>query len=339
MLRSDFYFDLPSELIAQTPPEQRGDSRLLLMDRTTGRLQDSLFADLTETLKADDLLVLNNTQVIPARLFGSKLSGGRVEILIERLLEDNGLLVHLRASRAPKPGSRLRLDQGPECQVLARRGDLFELRLETVEPILQVLERCGQIPLPPYIKRMPDASDAARYQTVFAAQPGAVAAPTAGLHFTAELLERLSQKGVEQGFITLHIGAGTFQPVRSERVEEHRIHSEWVDVDTRICEQIRLTRQRGGRVVAVGTTVARSLETAAKFGVLAPYQGETQLFIYPGYEFRAVDALLTNFHLPESTLLMLVAAFAGYDNTLAAYRHAVARRYRFFSYGDAMLIA
>jgi S-adenosylmethionine:tRNA ribosyltransferase-isomerase len=338
MLRRDFYFDLPSELIAQEPPERRGDSRLLLLDRVMGDLQDRLFADLEAILDAGDLLVLNNTRVIPARLFGAKSSGGRIEILIERLLEGSRVLAHIRASRAPKAGSRLRLDKGPECYVVGREGALFELCMETTEPLVQILERCGQIPLPPYIQRAPEDSDAERYQTVFAELPGAVAAPTAGLHFTPELLARLSQKGVEQGFITLHIGAGTFQSMRSERIEEHHMHSEWIEVNGQICEQIQRVQQRGGRIIAVGTTVARSLETAAQSGVLKPYQGETQLFIYPGYRFHVVDALLTNFHLPESTLLMLVAAFAGYENTLNAYRHAVAQRYRFFSYGDAMLI-
>ncbi|MEZ5594287.1 MAG: tRNA preQ1(34) S-adenosylmethionine ribosyltransferase-isomerase QueA [Gammaproteobacteria bacterium] len=338
MLRSDFYFELPSELIAQTPPARRGDSRLLLMDRTTGTLQDRLFADLMQVLRPGDLLILNNTKVIPARLFGTKTSGGQVEILLERLLDDNHLLAHVRASRSPKPGSRLHLHNGPDCEVLGRQGELFELRLDTAEPILKVLEHCGQMPLPPYIKRAPQANDAERYQTVFADLAGAVAAPTAGLHFTTELLQTLARQGVAHDFITLHVGAGTFQPVRVEQIKQHHMHSEWAHVDARICEKIALARQSGGRVIAVGTTVVRSLETASSSGELKPFQGETRIFIYPGYRFHTVDALLTNFHLPESTLLMLVAAFAGYENTMAAYRHAVANRYRFFSYGDAMLI-
>ena len=338
MLRSDFYFELPSELIAQTPPARRGDSRLLLMDRATGTLQDKLFADLMQVLRPGDLLILNNTKVIPARLFGTKTSGGQVEILLERLLDDNHLLAHVRASRSPKPGSRLHLHNGPDCEVISRQGELFELRLDTAEPILKVLEHCGQMPLPPYIKRAPQANDAERYQTVFADLPGAVAAPTAGLHFTTELLQTLARQGVAHDFITLHVGAGTFQPVRAEQIKQHHMHSEWAHVDARVCEKIALTRQSGGRVIAVGTTVVRSLETASSSGELKPFQGETQIFIYHGYRFHTVDALLTNFHLPESTLLMLVAAFAGYENTMAAYRHAVANRYRFFSYGDAMLI-
>ena len=338
MLRRDFHFNLPPELIAQTPPAQRSDSRLLMLNRVTGEMQDRYFGDLMTALRPDDLLVFNNTKVIPARLFATKHSGGRVEILVERLLDDHEFLAHVRASRSPKPSTWLSLPDGPDIQVLERDGALFKLRCDSPITILDLLEQYGQVPLPPYIKRTPQTADKDRYQTIYACQPGAVAAPTAGLHFTAELLQRLTAKGVALGFVTLHIGAGTFQPVRTEQIEAHRMHSEWLCVDERICEQIAHIRQRGGRTVAVGTTVVRSLETASRDGELKPYRGETDIFITPGYRFRCVDALITNFHLPESTLLMLVAAFAGYEQTMAAYRHAVAQRYRFFSYGDAMLI-
>lgn len=336
--RQDFHFDLPPELIAQHPPTRRGDSRLLTLDGATGVLGDRLFRELPTLLHPGDLLVFNDTRVIPARLFGHKASGGRIEVLVERLLDERRALVHLRASKAPKPGSALQLDAGFTATVLGRHDDLFEIRAETTEPLLTLLERHGRLPLPPYITREPTLEDRDRYQTVYARQPGAIAAPTAGLHFDQDLLDQLNARGVERTFITLHVGAGTFQPLRVERIEEHIMHAEWIDVSAQVCERIRATRARGKRVIAVGTTAVRALETTAQAGDIQPWQGETRIFIYPGYRFRCVDALITNFHLPESTLLMLVAAFAGYAPILRAYRHAVAHRYRFFSYGDAMFM-
>lgn len=338
--RQDFYYDLPPELIAQHPPAQRGDSRLLTLDSVTGRLDDRRFCDLPELLRPGDVLVFNDARVIPARLHGRKAgSGGRVEILVERLLDERRALVHIRARRAPKPGGLLLLDAGFSAVVSALHGDLFEICLESDEPLSALLERHGRIPLPPYIRRKPTPLDAERYQTVYARQPGAVAAPTAGLHFDPALLERLAVLGVEQVFITLHVGAGTFQPLRVERITEHVMHSEIIEVGEEACERIRAARKRGGRVVAVGTTAVRALETAACDGEIRPWRGETRMFIYPGYRFRVTDALITNFHVPESTLLMLVAAFAGHAEILRAYRHAVEQRYRFFSYGDAMFLS
>lgn len=337
--RQDFRFDLPPELIAQHPPAQRGDSRLLALDGATGELGDRLFRDLPELLRPGDVLVFNDTRVIPARLYGRKASGGQIELLVERLLDERRALVHLRASKSPKTGSSLLLDDGLTATVLGRHGDLFEIRVESDEPLLALLERHGRIPLPPYIAREPAAADRERYQTVYAREPGAVAAPTAGLHFDQAMLDRIAAMGVEQTFITLHVGAGTFRPLRTERIAEHVMHAERVEVGDEVCARIRAARARGGRVIAVGTTAVRALETAANDeGVPQPWRGETRIFIYPGYRFRCVDALITNFHLPESTLLMLVAAFAGQVEILNAYRHAVERRYRFFSYGDAMFL-
>ena len=337
--RQDFRFDLPPELIAQHPPARRGDSRLLTLDGATGALGDRRFDDLPELLRPGDLLVFNDTRVIPARLHGRKASGGRIELLVERLLDERRALVHLHASKAPKPGGRLLLDAGFAATVLGRHGELFEIRAESDEPLLALLEQHGRIPLPPYIAREPTAADSERYQTVYARRPGAVAAPTAGLHFDRALLDRIAARGVERAFITLHVGAGTFQPLRVERIAEHVMHAERIEVGAEVCEQIRAARARGGRVVAVGTTAVRALETVADAeGIPQPWRGETRIFIYPGYRFRCVDALITNFHLPESTLLMLVAAFAGHAEVLGAYRHAVEHRYRFFSYGDAMFL-
>ncbi len=336
MQRSAFYYDLPSELIAQAPLAARTASRLLVLDAETGALADRTFADLPELLREGDLLVCNDTRVVPARLVGRKASGGRVELLLERALGPRRALVQLRASHAPQPGGALELPGGAVGTVIGRAGALFEVELDRdVDPYL---EAHGEVPLPPYIDRAPEAADRERYQTVFARAPGAVAAPTAGLHFDAALLAALEARGVERAFVTLHVGAGTFAPVRHERIEEHELHAERLEVSTAGCAAVARCRSRGGRVVAVGTTSVRALETAAQRGALAPYSGETRLFIYPGYRFRVVDALVTNFHLPESSLLMLVAALAGTDATLAAYRHAVAERYRFFSYGDAMFV-
>lgn len=339
MLRSDFHFDLPEELIAQQPPAQRGDSRLLVLDGASGALSDQRFTELPDWLRPGDLMVFNDTRVIPARLHGVKEgSGGKVEVLVERVLDSRRVLAHVRASKAPKPGTRLWLEQAVHARMLGRHEDLFELAFEDERGVFEVLERHGHIPLPPYIERADAAEDAERYQTVYARSPGAVAAPTAGLHFTPALLEQLAAGGIETAFVTLHVGAGTFLPVRSERIEDHRMHSEWLQVGEEVVAAVARTRARGGRVIAVGTTAVRSLESAAADGELRPFTGETAIFITPGYRFRVVDALVTNFHLPESTLLMLVSALAGHAEIMAAYRHAVAQRYRFFSYGDAMFI-
>jgi len=336
MQRRDFHYDLPSELIAQAPLARRGASRLLVLDGAQGSFRDDRFDALPELLEAGDLLVLNDTRVLPARLIGRKSSGGRVELLLERLLDGRRALVQLRASHTPRPGARLELPDGAAIEVKGRAGALFEVEFD--RDAMAVLEAHGQVPLPPYIERAADEADRERYQTVFARAPGAVAAPTAGLHFDAPMLERLAARGVEHTFLTLHVGAGTFAPVRTERVEEHELHAEWLQVSTAACEAVARCRARGKRVVAVGTTSVRALETAASGGTLRPYIGDSRLFIYPGFEFRVVDAMVTNFHLPESSLLMLVCAFAGRELTLAAYRHAVEQHYRFFSYGDACFV-
>lgn len=339
MQRQQFSYELPPELIAQAPLSRRGDSRLLWLDAPRGTVADLRFAELERLLRPGDLLVFNDTRVIPARLFGHKDSGGRVELLVERVLDEHTVLAHLRASKTPKAGTRLRFEPALDALVEQREGDLFRVRFEAGEPVLALLERHGHMPLPPYIRRADEQADRERYQTVYAREPGAVAAPTAGLHFDQELLAALQARGVGQAFVTLHVGAGTFQPVRAEHIEEHRMHSEYVVVEEAVVDAVAETRARGGRVIAVGTTVVRSLESAARAGTLRPLSGETDIFIYPGYEFQVVDALLTNFHLPESTLLMLVCAFGGYEPVMQAYRHAVAESYRFFSYGDAMFIS
>lgn len=337
MRLADFRFDLPPELIAQRPLPERGGSRLLHLDGPTGAVQDLRFADLPSLLRRGDLLVVNDTRVMRARLLGRKASGGRVEVLIERLLSDDEALAHLRASKSPRPATRLVLDGGEALEVLGREADLFRIRaLDGNLP--ELMERCGHVPLPPYIARPDDAADLERYQTVYARRPGAVAAPTAGLHFDPAMLARLAEQGVDSVHVTLHVGAGTFQPVRVEQIADHEMHAEWLEVDETACARIHAARAEGGRVVAVGTTSVRSLETAAAGGELRPFRGDSRLFIRPGYRFRVVDAMVTNFHLPESTLLMLVCAFAGHAQVMAAYRHAVAERYRFFSYGDAMLL-
>ncbi len=294
--------------------------------------------DLPDYLRSGDLLVLNDTRVLPARLFGRKETGGRVEILIERVLDAHHARAQLGVSKSPKAGARITLDAGGEVEVLGRDGEFYRLRFCAAEPVEKLLLRVGRLPLPPYIDREADDTDLERYQTVFARELGAVAAPTAGLHFDQPLLDRLRANGVGIGHITLHVGAGTFQPVRAEKHSEHTMHSEWLNVGAELCEQIKRTRAAGGRVVAVGTTVVRALEAARRGDHVEPFAGETQIFIFPGHRIRSVDALVTNFHLPESTLLMLVSAFAGRERVLAAYRHAVAQRYRFFSYGDAMLL-
>ncbi|MFP4079759.1 MAG: tRNA preQ1(34) S-adenosylmethionine ribosyltransferase-isomerase QueA [Ectothiorhodospira sp.] len=335
---SDFSYELPTERIAQAPLAERSAARMLCLDGADGALADHHVRDLPGLLRPGDLLVFNDTRVIPARLRGRKVaSGGRVEVLLERLEGPQRALAHVRASKAPGAGTRLWLEEAVEAVVEGREGGLFRLRFEGGE-VLEQLERHGHMPLPPYIRREDTPEDHRRYQTVFARAPGAVAAPTAGLHFDEALLQALRERGVETASVTLHVGAGTFQPVRVQDPKDHVMHAEWVRVDPKTCEQVAACRARGGRVVAVGTTSVRCLETAASGGALAPFQGDTRLFITPGYRFRVVDALLTNFHLPESTLLMLVCAFAGREAVLSAYAHAVARHYRFFSYGDAMFL-
>jgi S-adenosylmethionine:tRNA ribosyltransferase-isomerase len=338
MKKKDFHYDLPRDLIAQMPVEPRSASRLLCLDGDSGARVDRGFVDLPDLLRAGDVLVFNDTRVIPARLFGAKSSGGKIELLIERLLEGRRVLVQTRVSKPPRLGQRIHLEGGVDLRVLARRGAWYEMEFLGEEPVLALLHAIGHIPLPPYIARPDEHADAERYQTVYARQPGAVAAPTAGLHFDAALLQRLEAKGVEMAHVTLHVGAGTFQPLRVEEVVEHRMHAEVVEITAPVASRIQAARDQGRRVIAVGTTVVRVLESATRAGQVRAYRGETDIFIYPGYRFQAVDALITNFHLPESTLLMLVCAFAGTEVVLAAYRHAVAARYRFFSYGDAMFI-
>ncbi|MEN8168870.1 MAG: tRNA preQ1(34) S-adenosylmethionine ribosyltransferase-isomerase QueA [Pseudomonadota bacterium] len=336
MQRTDFHFDLPESLIAQRPAGERTGSRLLSLDGASGERADRRFADLLDLLRPGDLLVFNDTRVIPARLFGRKESGGQVEVLVERITSEYEVLAHVRASKSPKAGSLLTLEESIEVEVLGRDGPLFVLHFPA--PVLGLLKQYGRMPLPPYIDREAAEADSERYQTVYAKKEGAVAAPTAGLHFDESILARVKALGVESAYVTLHVGAGTFQPVRVDDIREHPMHSEYIEVPQTVVDAVAATRQRGGRVIAVGTTVVRSLESAARSSNLYAYSGETNIFIYPGYEFRVIDALVTNFHLSESTLLMLVCAFAGYDQVMEAYRHAVAESYRFFSYGDAMFL-
>ncbi len=341
MQRADFHYELPEELIARYPSEQRSDCRLLCVDGTSGELAHRRFADLLDLLEPGDLLVFNDTRVIPARLHGHKASGGKVEMLLERPLDAHRGLAHLRSSKSPKPGTELIFEGDIHAVVEGRRDALFELRFLGETPLIALLERHGHMPLPPYITREDELADRERYQTVYARRDGAVAAPTAGLHFDEPLLQRLAEKGIDSAFVTLHVGAGTFQPVRADDIREHQMHSEWIEVGELACEKVRAAQAAGRRVVAVGTTSVRCLESAcmkSASGEIAPYSGETDIFIYPGYEWRCVDALITNFHLPESTLLMLVSSFAGYATIMAAYREAVAERYAFFSYGDAMFL-
>ena len=342
MYRQDFDYELPEELIAQHPLEQRSASRLLCLDARSGDLGDKQFSDFPAFLTSKDLLVFNDTRVIPARLYGRKETGGKVEVLVERVLDASSVLAHVRASKSPPAGSRLILDGDVTAEVVSRQNDLFQLRFAGAETVQEVLEKVGHMPLPPYIKREDTGQDKERYQTVYGRQPGAVAAPTAGLHFDQTMLDKLASMEVETAYVTLHVGAGTFQPVRVDRVEDHRMHAEYVEVSDAVCEKVQKTRARGGRVIAVGTTSVRCLETASNSrsskGQIQPFAGDTDIFIYPGYEFLSVDALLTNFHLPESTLLMLVSALAGTEAVKKAYAHAIEQRYRFFSYGDAMFI-
>ena len=349
MKTADFHFDLPEHLIAQSPLTERTSSRLLVLDVATGNLDHRQFLDIESLLTPNDLLIFNNTRVIPARLYGQKQTGGRVEILIERLRGDGSVLAHVRASKSPKEGSLIFItaDQDSDIsdftlRVSGRDGALFELEAET-GTVSRMMRLYGHMPLPPYIERADTAEDRERYQTVYAKREGAVAAPTAGLHFDETLLSRLKVLGIQTAFVTLHVGAGTFQPVRVDNITNHKMHSEWIEVDQNCVDAIRACRKRGGRVVAVGTTSVRSLESAAAAGVESErcpeaFEGDSDIFLYPGCEFNVVDAMVTNFHLPESTLIMLVSAFAGYEETMAAYKEAVRKEYRFFSYGDAMFI-
>jgi len=337
MKTTDFNYYLPKELIAQFPTQARTDSRLLIVDRKSG-LADKQFIDIESYLNPGDLLVMNNTRVIPARLFGHKSTGGKVEVLIERVLSEHDVLAQVRASKSPKQGSVINFENNIQATVTGREGSFFNLSFTSEDSVFSILDNIGHMPLPPYIDRADQQTDLERYQTVYAKQPGAVAAPTAGLHFDQDLLTKLKNKGVETEYLTLHVGAGTFQPVRVDSIDEHVMHHEWIDVPEPLVEKIKQTKRAGHRVVAVGTTTVRSLETAALSGSLKPFSGDTNIFITPGFEFKVIDVLITNFHLPESTLLMLVSALAGHSSMMQAYAHAVDQQYRFFSYGDAMLI-
>ena len=338
MKKSDFKYLLPEALIAQKPLAERDGSRLLCMDRNTSVIIDRQFSDFIDLINERDVLVFNDTKVIPARLFGNKQSGGKVEILIERILDDYHAIAHVKASKSPKPGTLIKLDKGFQCLVQGRVDDLFLLEFDDFK-VLELLEQIGHIPLPPYITRADDESDLTRYQTVFAKESGAVAAPTAGLHFDLAMMNKIKAKGAQIVFVTLHVGSGTFQPVRVEDLSDHIMHKEFFAVNQETVDAVKLARARGGRVVAIGTTAVRALESASKSGVIVAGFGDTDLFITPGYQFNSVDAILTNFHLPESTLLMLVSAFAGYQSIMGAYNHAIDHSYRFFSYGDAMFLS
>ncbi len=337
---ADFSFDLPDELIARFPKQDRTSSRLLTLDGATGNVEHKVFSDLLALVNENDLLVFNNTKVIPARMFGQKASGGKVEVLVERVLDEHRVLAHIRASKSPKPGNELILEGKAKATMVARHDTLFELEFEHSQNVLDILNDVGHMPLPPYIDRPDNAADRERYQTVYGEKPGAVAAPTAGLHFDKTLMAALKDKGVQMAFVTLHVGAGTFQPVRATTVDEHVMHSEYIEVPDEVVAAVAQTKAKGGRVIAIGTTSVRSLESAAKVhgGTLSSYFGDTDIFIYPGYQFNVVDAMVTNFHLPESTLIMLVSAFAGQDNIMSAYHTAIEQQYRFFSYGDAMFL-
>ncbi|ODS23183.1 tRNA preQ1(34) S-adenosylmethionine ribosyltransferase-isomerase QueA [Candidatus Endobugula sertula] len=342
MRRQDFSYSLPDELIAFQPTEKRSGSRLLCLDGHNGSVSHCLFPQLIDQLFAGDVMVFNDTRVIPARVFGRKCSGGKVEILVERILDQHHMLAHVRASKSPKPGTDIVLENGQSLQITGRQDTLFDIQSKT--PLLDLLDEMGHMPLPPYIERGDTVEDRSRYQTVYGRHVGAVAAPTAGLHFDDNMIQAIADKGVTIVYVTLHVGAGTFQPVRVDNIDEHVMHSEVISLSATASEIINLAKREGRRVVAVGTTSVRCLESVAQFNgfsegeVLCAYQGETSIFITPGYPFKVVDALLTNFHLSESTLLMLVSAFAGYQFTMSAYQQAIEEKYRFFSYGDAMFI-
>ncbi len=343
MQLSDFHFDLPEELIAHYPAEQRTASKLLVLDGNSGDIEHKSFIDMLELVNDNDLLIFNNTKVIPARLMGQKLTGGKIEVLVERVLDEHRVLAHVRANKALKPGTQIELENAIKGEMIQRHDDLFELRFLNDESVFDLLEQYGHMPLPPYIDRPDESGDKERYQTVYGEVKGAVAAPTAGLHFDQVLMDKLREKGVGIEFVTLHVGAGTFQSVRVDNIKEHVMHSEYAVVPEHVVTAIEQTKQKGGRVIAVGTTSVRSLESAAQQAkkngrLIEAFNDNTQIFIYPGYEFRVVDAMFTNFHLPESTLIMLVSAFAGKENILNAYQQAVDNRYRFFSYGDSMFL-
>ena len=348
MLVSDFVFDLPNELIARFPTKNRTDSRLLRLDGNSGDINHHHFADVFDFIDEDDLLIFNNTRVIPARLFGQKSSGGKVEVLIERVLDQHRVLAHIKASKSPKEGSILQLGTDHEncafeCEMLKRHDTLFELKFSSKQSVFDILEQVGHMPLPPYIDRPDEQADKERYQTVYNEVPGAVAAPTAGLHFDDALLQALKDKGVNMAFVTLHVGAGTFQPVRVDKIEDHQMHSEYIEVSQEVVDAVIATKAKGGRVIAVGTTSVRSIESAAQKAVengklIDTFYGDSDIFIYPGKTFHVIDAMVTNFHLPESTLIMLVSAFSGIEEIKAAYKVAVEEKYRFFSYGDAMFL-
>lgn len=339
-LLSDFFYDLPPELIADYPAFLRTGSRLFCLNKETGIIKHKFFKDILDFVNPGDLLILNDTKVIPARLFAHKLSGGKVEILVERILDKNRILAHLKSNKLLKLGTQLQLVNNIRVEILGRVDNLFELLfLDEVFSVIELLNTIGRIPLPPYLQRIDEALDRERYQTIFARNPGAVAAPTAGLHFDEMLLSQLKAKGVNINFITLHVGSGTFQPIRTECINKHLMHAEYAIVPLSVCDQIKETKKNHKRVIAVGTTTVRALETATVNGHIQPFEGETRLFIYPGFSFHCVDALMTNFHLPKSSLLMLVCAFAGYKFTMAAYQEAIIHKYRFFSYGDAMWIS
>lgn len=346
---ADFSFHLPEHLIARYPKTERTASRLMSVNGDTGEFQHGHFVDVIDHLNAGDLLIFNNTRVIPARMFGQKASGGKLEVLVERMLDEHRVLAHIRCSKSPKPGSEIILEGAVTVTMAARQGALFELVFPTSEKVLDVLERIGHMPLPPYIDRPDEESDKERYQTVYNEKPGAVAAPTAGLHFDEALLEKIKAKGVNLAFVTLHVGAGTFQPVKVDEIADHIMHAEYVEVSDEVVAQIKQTKQSGNKVVAVGTTSVRSIESAAKAAreqgkiengvAIDTFYGDTSIFITPGYQFEVIDSLITNFHLSESTLLMLVSAFSGYRNMMSAYQEAVEQEYRFFSYGDAMYLS
>ncbi|MCI0655270.1 MAG: tRNA preQ1(34) S-adenosylmethionine ribosyltransferase-isomerase QueA, partial [Methylococcaceae bacterium] len=339
MRKSDFNYHLPHHLIAQNPLAERTASRMLTLNGASGEIRDRRFIDLIDLLDTGDLLVFNNTRVIPARLFGKKPSGGKVEILVERILDNKRILAHLRSNKAMRSGALIELRDGGAFVLLERRGDLWLLELKGGESIEELLDSVGHIPLPPYIQRSDQEQDRQRYQTVYAERPGAIAAPTAGLHFDEKMIQQLRSKGVETAYLTLHVGSGTFTPLRVENLEDHRMHPEVCEIDASVVTAVHETKARGGKIVAVGSTSIRALETASRGGELEVFSGETDLFITPGFRFSCVDKLITNFHLPESTLLTLVCAFAGYQAVMAAYRHAVREEYRFFSYGDAMFLS
>lgn len=336
--KSDFHYELPDELIARYPAATRTGSRLLCLDGESSQINHRRFLDLPDLLAPGDLLVFNNTFVVPARLWGVKASGGKIEVLVERILDNHRVLAHVRASKSPKSGMQLIFDQNVTAVVISRQDDLFEILFHGELSAIDILENIGHIPLPPYLNREDEPLDRERYQTVYGQRKGAVAAPTAGLHFDNALLEILYQRGIQSVFVTLHVGAGTFQPVRVDNLADHIMHKEYAEISQEVCTQIKTTRAQGGRIIAVGTTATRVLETAALSGEIQPLAGDTQLFITPGFEFHCVDAMITNFHLPESTLMMLVCAFAGYEPVMSAYCVAIEERYRFFSYGDAMFL-